>query len=59
MGWQPEVDDLELVSKIGMPERSRSIPREAGSELPEVVLLLERRLFLTESLPLRALDGEE
>src|SRR4029453_4551721 len=40
---------------MGRPERSRL----TSSELPEVMLLLEGRVFLAEGRPLRALHGEE
>src|SRR5206468_8590528 len=40
---------------MGRPERSRL----TSSELPEVMLLLEGRVFLAEGCPLRALHGEE
>src|SRR5215475_5930282 len=44
---------------MGTVERSSSIPAANGSELPEVMALLEGYVLLAESLGLRTLDGEE
>src|SRR5215467_2253848 len=44
---------------MGMVERSSSISAADGSELPEVMALLEGHVLLAERFGLRALDREE